>query len=436
MKKYTFTFILLIALLNCVIAQDTLKQQRSNLHFQQTIITQYKPAIIAPYSGKNSLSVKDETQSSITSTLFGGTRLWKGAKAYFNPEISGGAGLSQTLGVAGFPNGETFRVGGVQNKIYIARLYLKQTFEWGTEKDTIEDDINQLAGLKSKRYFSLVIGKFGMADFFDNNSLSHDPRSQFMNWALMDNGAWDYPANTRGYVLGATAELGQPDWTLRFALTLVTTQANQSVWDAKIADANTQTLEFEKRYTIGGNKGAFRILTFLNNGKFGNYKLALAQNPTAPDVDSTQHYGRHKYGFGINAEQYLSKDFGVFAKTSFNDGHTETWFFTEIDRSFSFGAVLKGNSWKRADDELGLAFIANGLSADHRAYLAAGGYGFIIGDGQLNYSTELIAELYYKINAFQKKIWLSPDYQFILHPAYNADRGPVNVFGLRAHVEF
>ncbi len=436
MKKYTFTFILLIALLNCVIAQDTLKHQRSNLHFQQTIITQYKPAIIAPYSGKNSLSVKDETQSSITSTLFGGTRLWKGAEAYFNPEISGGAGLSQTLGVAGFPNGETFRVGGVQNKIYIARLYFKQTFEWGTEKDTIEDDINQLAGLKSKRYFSLVIGKFGMADFFDNNSLSHDPRSQFMNWALMDNGAWDYPANTRGYVLGATAELGQPDWTLRFALTLVTTQANQSVWDAKIADANTQTLEFEKRYIIGGNKGAFRILTFLNNGKFGNYKLALAQNPSAPDIDSTQHYGRHKYGFGINAEQYLSRDFGVFAKASYNDGHTETWFFTEIDRSFSFGAVLKGNSWKRADDELGLAFIANGLSADHRAYLAAGGYGFIIGDGQLNYSTELIAELYYKINAFQKKIWLSPDYQFILHPAYNADRGPVNVFGLRAHVEF
>ncbi len=436
MKKFISIVSIFIAIVRIAVAQDTVKQQQTNLHFQQTIITQYKPSFNAPYSGKNSLSTKEETQSSITSTLFGGTRLWKGAEAYFDPEISGGAGLSQTLGIAGFPNGETFRVGGVQNKIYIARLYLKQTFEWGAGKDTIEDDINQLARLRSKRYFSLVVGKFGMADFFDNNNFSHDPRAQFMNWALMDNGAWDYPANTRGYVLGLTGELGQPTWTLRLALTMVTTEANQSVWDGKIGQANTQTLEFEKRYTIDGQKGSFRVLTFLNNGKFGNYKLAVEQNPAAPNIDSTQHYGRHKYGFGINTDQYLSKDFGVFAKASYNDGHTETWFFTEIDRSVSFGGVLKGNSWKRADDEIGLAFIVNGISADHRAYLAAGGYGFIIGDGQLSYSPEFIAEFYYKINAYQKKVWLSPDYQFIIHPAYNTDRGPVNVFGLRAHVEF
>ncbi|MDB5135558.1 MAG: high affinity Mn2+ porin [Mucilaginibacter sp.] len=436
MKKNLLIIILLLTAAKFAFGQDTLKQQRFNLHFQQTIITQYKPSFSAPYSGQNSLSTNSETQSSITSTLFGAARLWKGAEAYFNPEISGGAGLSKTLGIAGFPNGETFRVGSAEPKIYVARLYFKQNFEWGTEKDTIEDDANQLAGLRSKRYFSLTVGKFGMADFFDGNAFSHDPRSQFMNWALMDNGAWDYPANTRGYVLGTTAELGQPTWTLRFAFTMVTTEANESVWDAKIGRANTQTLEFEKRYTLSGQKGTFRLLAFTNNGKFGNYKLAIAQNPSAPKVDSTQAYGRHKYGFGISADQYLTKDFGVFAKASYNDGHTETWFFTEIDRSLSFGAVLKGTSWKRGDDELGLAFIANGLSADHSDYLAAGGYGFLIGDGKLNYSPELIAELYYKINAFQKKFWLSPDYQFILHPAYNADRGPVNVFGIRAHVEF
>jgi len=436
MKKHLLLLILLLAAVKFSFAQDTLKVQSTNFHFQETTITQYKPAFSAPYSGQNSLSTSSETQSSITSTLFGAARLWKGAEAYFNPEISGGAGLSKTLGIAGFPNGETFRVGSAEPKIYIARLYFKQNFEWGTEKDTIDDDANQLAGLKSKRYFSIAVGKFGMADFFDGNNFSHDPRSQFMNWALMDNGAWDYPANTRGYVLGATAELGQPGWTLRFAFTMVTTQANMSTWDAKIGKANTQTVEFEKRYAVDGQKGTVRILGFLNNGKFGDYREAIAQNPSAPNVDSTQHYGRHKYGFGISADQYITKDFGVFAKTSYNDGHTETWFFTEIDRSLSFGAVLKGASWKRADDELGLAFIANGLSADHKDYLAAGGYGFLIGDGRLNYSPEMIAELYYKINAFQKKFWITPDYQFILHPAYNADRGPVNVFGLRAHVEF
>jgi high affinity Mn2+ porin len=168
----------------------------------------------------------------------------------------------------------------------------------------------------------------------------------------------------------------------------------------------------------------------------GVYRDAINQNPTAPDVDATQAYGRHKYGFGISADQYLTNDFGVFAKASYNDGKTETWAFTEIDRSLSLGAVLKGTSWSRKDDELGLAFVGNGISKDHKDYLAAGGYGFIIGDGQLNYSPELIAEVYYKVNAYQHKLWLSPDYQFIANPAYNHDRGPVNVFSLRAHVEF
>jgi len=433
------TLLIVTILLNVAVVsygQDTLKQQRFNLHFQQTVITQAKPSFSADYSGLNSLSTKGETQSSLTTTLFGGARLWKGAEAYFNPELSGGAGLSKTLGAAGFPNGETFRVGAAEPKIYIARLYFTQNFEWGKEKDTLTDDANQLAGLKSKRYFSVTVGKFGMADFYDGNEFSHDPRTQFMNWSLMDNGAWDYPANTRGYVIGSHFELGMPTWTLRFAFTMSTTTANGAIWDAKIGHANTQTLEYEKRYTLNGNKGTVRVLGFRNNGKMGDYRQALAASPVNPVVDTNLTYGKHKYGFGISADQYLSKDFGIFAKVSYNDGHTETWYFTEIDRSLSFGGVLKGTSWKRADDELGLAFVANGLSAPHKDYLAAGGYGFIIGDGKLNYGHEMIAELYYKINAFQKKVWLTPDYQFILNPAYNKDRGPVNVFSLRAHVEF
>lgn len=436
MKKTLLLSLILFKIITLANAQDTLKQQRFNFHFQQTVITQYKPSFGADYTGANSLLTKSETQSSLTTTLFGGARLWKGAEAYFNPELSGGSGLSKTLGAAGFPNGETFRVGGAEPKIYIARLYFTQNFEWGREKDTIADDLNQLGGLKSKRYFSVTVGKFGMADFYDGNEFSHDPRTQFMNWALMDNGAWDYPANTRGYVMGIHTELGQPNWTLRFAFTMSTTEANGAIWDAKIGKANTQTLEYERRYTLNGNKGTVRVLGFRNNGKMGNYRQALAMNPNNPVVDTNLVYGKHKYGFGISADQYLSKDFGVFAKLSYNNGKTETWYFTEIDRSLSFGGVLKGSSWKRGDDELGLAFVANGLSKAHSDYLAAGGYGFIIGDGRLNYGHELIAELYYKVNAFEKKFWLSPDYQFIMNPAYNKDRGPVNVFSLRAHVEF
>lgn len=436
MKRSFLVIAVLVSAIQFALAQDTLKNERFSFHFQQTIITQYKPAFSAKYTGSNSLQTNAETQSSLTSTWFGGARLWKGAEAYFNPEISGGSGLSKTLGVAGFPNGETFRVGSASPAIYIARLYLRQNFEWGTEKDTIQPDLNQLGGLRSKRYFSITAGKFGMADFFDGNEFSHDPRTQFMNWALMDNAAWDYPANTRGYALGAVAELGMPGWTLRFAYTLSTTEANGSVWDQKIGKANTQTLEFERRYTINGLKGTARVLGFLNNGKMGNYDQALALNPAAPAVNTTQAYGRHKYGFGISANQYLTNNFGVFTKLSYNDGHTQTWYFTEIDRSLSFGATLKGARWNRKDDELALAFVGNGISASHRNYLAAGGYGFIIGDGKLNYGTEMIAELYYKLNAWQNKFFLSPDYQFIVNPAYNKDRGPINVFSIRAHIEF
>ncbi|MBD1386974.1 carbohydrate porin [Mucilaginibacter rigui] len=436
MKKLLLSLVILFNLTQFAAAQDTLKNQRFNLHFQQTIITQYKPGFNAPYTGNNSLLTGEETQTSLTTTLFGGARLWKGMEAYFNPEMSGGSGLSKTLGIAGFPNGETFRVGGAEPKIYIARLYFTQNFEWGNDKEYINDDVNQLAGWKSKRYFKVTVGKFGMADFFDGNEFSHDARSQFMNWSLMDNAAWDYPANTRGYVLGGIAEFGQPTWALRFGFTATTTTANGAIWDQRVSRANTQSLEYEKRYALGGQKGTLRLLAFRNNGKMGVYRDAINQNPTAPDVDATQAYGRHKYGFGISADQYLTNDFGVFAKASYNDGKTETWAFTEIDRSLSLGAVLKGTSWKRKDDELGLAFVGNGISEDHKDYLAAGGYGFIIGDGQLNYSPELVAEVYYKLNAYQHKLWLSPDYQFIANPAYNHDRGPVNVFSLRAHVEF
>lgn len=415
-------------------AQDSTHLQRFNLHFQQTVIGQYHPPIHAPYSGDNSLTAGKETDASVTATLFAGLRLWKGAEVYVNPELAGGAGFSSTLGIAGFPNGETFRVGSTEPKIYIARAYLQQTFGFGTEKTYVKEDVNQLDENRPVHYLTITAGKFGLADFFDNNTYSHDPRTQFMNWSLMSNAAWDYPANTRGYVWGAVAEYGFPGWVFRGAATMLTTTANGSIWDEKINKAFAFTVEGERNYSLVGQPGTVRLLGFYNQTQMGDYRQAIAQNPAAPDIESTQAYGRHKIGFGINAEQALSPTLGLFAKASYNDGHSETWAFTEIDRSISAGVSLKGDNWKRKNDVLGIAAVVNGISAPHRDYLAAGGYGFMIGDGRLNYASEYIGEIYYSIAAYKDWLSLSPGYQFIGNPAYNKDRGPVNVFSLRAHI--
>jgi high affinity Mn2+ porin len=436
MRKQYLLIILLLSFTFCIAQTDSTKAQRFNFHFQQTIITQTKPAFSALYSGDNSLSNQKETATSLTGTLFMGAKLWKGAALYFNPEIAGGEGFSSTLGLAGFTNGETFRIGSSKPAVYIARAYITQRFEWGNQSNYVEDDKNVLAGYQKDKYFSITAGKFGLADFFDNNAYSHDPRTQFMNWSLMSNGAWDYPANTRGYVFGVMMELGQPNWKLRLATTMLTTDANGSIWDEKIGKANSFTLEYERSYKVANMPGTFRVLGFNNTAKMGSYDLAIAQNPIAPDIIKTRSYGRNKFGLGLNIDQAINNKLGIFAKGSFNDGKTETWAFTEIDHTISVGAVLDANIANSKNSHLGLAFVGNGISKQHRSYLAAGGYGFIIGDGKLNYAPELITELFYKVNVYQQKFWLTPDYQFILNPAYNIDRGPVNVFSLRAHVTF
>ncbi|MBE7176216.1 MAG: carbohydrate porin [Mucilaginibacter polytrichastri] len=429
-----FFTLLFLALFGAAYAQDSGTVPRFSVHFQQTVIGQYHPSLKADYRGENSLKTHPETDASVTATLFAGMRLWKGAAVFVNPELAGGSGFSSTLGIAGFPNGETFRVGSSDPKIYFARAYVQQTFGFGSGTHVQDDDLNQLAGMQPDHYLTITAGKFGLADFFDDNTYSHDPRTEFMNWSLMSNAAWDYPANTRGYVWGAMAEYGWPGWAVRLAGTMLTTTANGSVWDEHIGKAFAFTAEADHNYTIAGQPGTVRLLGFYNQTKMGDYRQAIAENPAAPDIESTRAYGRHKTGFGINAEQALSPTLGLFAKASYNDGHAETWAFTEIDRSVSAGLAMKGDRWNRKSDVLGIAAVVNGLSAPHRDYLAAGGYGFMIGDGKLNYAPETIGEIYYSVAAYKNWLSISPGYQFILHPAYNADRGPVHVFSLRAHI--
>lgn len=432
--KYKILTMLCILFLSVFSQSDTTKEQRWNVHFQLTTIAQYHPEFSAKYSGDNSLQTKEGAKVSITSTLFFGLRLWKGAELYFNPEIAGGAGFSKTLGAAGFPNGETFRVGSPEPSVYIARTFLRQYISLSKETEWVDNDANQLHVKRPKAYVSLLVGRINIADYFDNNSFAHDARSQFMNWALMANGAWDYPANTRGYTYGFVAEVVKPRWALRYGITVVPKEANASDMNFNLSKASSHVLEAEANWKIKRQKGIIRVLGFATMANMGNYKLAAAMD--TPDITATRKYSRTKFGFGINVEQNITDNIGVFAKYSWNDGRNETWMFTEIDQAFSAGISVNGSYWKRKNDVFGASILTNGISKAHRTYLEKGGYGFIIGDGKLNYAPEFVAELYYSFDLWKQHLFISPDFQVLVNPAYNKDRGPITAFGLRVHAEF
>jgi len=339
------------------------------------------------------------------------------------------------LGIASATNGETFRIGDPAPKMYIARLFFTQTFSLTQASTNQASDLNQLAGKMPTKYISVTLGKISISDFFDDNKFSHDPRSQFMSWGLMSNGAWDYPANTRGYTPSVVLEYVTPTDEIRYAFSLVPTVANGGDMDWNISKAGSNTLEYTHRYKISNQDGAIRLLGFFTNAHMGNYREAVALNPSNPNIHSVEKYGNTKYGFGINAEQNITKELGCFFRASWNDGNNETWAFTEIDRSLSAGLSLTGESWKRKNDNVGLAYVVSGISNAHQSYLKTGGNGFILGDGNLNYTPEHLTELYYSFQLNQN-IYFSANYQLVFNPGYNADRqGPVNVFSGRLHIQ-
>jgi high affinity Mn2+ porin len=411
-------------------------EPRFDAHFQLTTVTQAHPSFPAAYSGKNSLSSESEHETTVTSTLYLGARLWRGAEAYVNPEMTGGSGLSKAFGIAGFPNGESFRVGSPEPHIFLARVVVRQTFAAGSEIEAVPDEANQLGGKRPVRRWTLTVGKFGVTDIFDDNTYSHDPRTQFLNWADWTPGAWDYPADTRGYTWGVAVEYVDKDWAARFGATAEPKVANGLEMDKDLRHAYSLMIELERRYEIDGKEGKARLILFDNRADMGNYRQAIREaGGDAPDVIATRRPGRSKHGFAVNLEQSLGKLAGLFLRGSWNDGRNEAWAYAEIERSLTAGVVRRRPLPERPDDEAGLAFIVNGLSADHRDYLAAGGYGFMIGDGKLTYGLEKIAELYYKAAVF-KNVWVTGNYQFVENPAYNRDRGPVHILALRLHTEF
>ena len=385
-----------------------------------------------------------ELATSVTATVFLGAKFLQGgngflpeAEAYFNPELAGGRGLSDVFGLGAVPDGDITRVGSVEPTPYVARLYMNLTWGFGGEQEKIESAANQLAGYKDVSRLTVAFGKLAATDWFDQNRYSHDPRSQFENWCLMYNGAWDYPADVRGYTYGVVAELNQKNWALRYGIFGEPSEANGPDIDPNIGVVHGQAVELETRGTWGDRPGKMRWMFYWNRAHMGNYEEAIAiSHGVDPDVTQTASYKSVKYGVCMNMEQELSDDLGAFLRLGWNDGQTETWAFTEVDQTVAFGFVLKGTRWHRSQDILGTGMAINGLSGPHRTYLADGGLGFELGDGQLSYAPEWAWETYYDFQVGKKSIWITPDFQLIGDLGDNGVRGPVAIMGVRVHAEF
>ncbi len=408
--------------------------QTWNWHVQNTDIVQYHPGITSPYSGPRSLSSAKEVKETVSLDLIFGLRLWFGAEFHVDGMMWQGFGLSDTHGIDGFPNGEAFRLGTDVPNLNLARIFIRQTIGLGGEQEIVEDDQLQLAGKRDISRITLTMGRMSAKDIFDNNTYANDSRSQFMSWAFMANQAWDFPADSLGYITGFALELNQPQWAFRFGFFQMPRTSNGTALDDHFIEAWGMVAEFERRYAIGTHPGAVRLLAFLNRAHMGSYQAAIDSPVRPADIQATRDY-RYKYGFGLNIEQELARNIGVFSRLGWSDGRNEAWAFSDVDRTATLGVSVKGESWRRPDDTVGLAGALNGISRVHQNFLAAGGTGILAGDGALTYGLEQILETYYDIKVW-KTAHVTLDYQFVNHPAFNRDRGPVSVFGARLHWTF
>jgi high affinity Mn2+ porin len=408
------------------------------IHGQSTFAAQYHPGLRAAFSGPQSLAPHEQARETWDVTLYGGVRPWQGGEIWVNPEIDQGFGLSRTLGIAGFVSGEAYKAGAVNPYPRIPRVFLRQTFDLGGERQPVAAAANQLGGNQTADRIVLTLGKFAVTDVFDTNQYAHDARNDFLNWSVIDAGSFDYAADAWGFTYGASAEWYQDWWTMRSGLFTLSRIPNSKALDTRWFDQYQYVQEFEERHTLFGQPGKLKILGFLLTARMGAYDQATAialQTGTPANIAAVRST-HTKAGFSFNLEQQIADDLGIFARTGWTQGNYEAFEFTDINKTLSFGGSLGGTRWGRADDRVGLAFAVNDASQAAKRFFAAGGLGILVGDGMLLHSgPEKIIEAYYSPAAFSFAR-LTLDYQFVVNPAYNRDRGPVSVFGIRAHAEF
>ena len=406
------------------------------LHAQGTVVDQYHPRFRSPYEGPQSLNPGQRGDETVDVTAFLGVRPWKGAELWMDPEIDQGFGLSDTLGVDAFTSAEAYKVGKSSPYPKIQRLFLRQTVDLGGGVSKVDADMNQFAGSQTENRLVLTLGKFSVVDVFDTNKYAHDSKNDFLNWAVVDTGTFDYAADAWGYTYGGAAEWYQGPWTLRAGLFDLSGVPNNKNLDKSFHQYQID-LEIERRYTLFGQDGAVRVTGFDSRGRMGRYDdataLAAADGEPA-NIALVRHYNT-RLGLSFNVEQAVGSDLGLFARGGHADGRYEGYEFTDMDNVLTAGLSLKGTRWGREDDVFGAAAVIDSASDAAHAYFNAGGLGILAGDGTLPHpGAEQVIETYYSLPV-AKFTHLSVDYQFVQNPAFNRARGPVSVVGVRLHAQ-
>jgi len=439
---------------------DSTKEQKWNFHIQNTFIVQGHPDFHAKYSSPNSLDTNQEIQKTFTINLYGGSKLWKGAELHVDLLMWQGFGLTKTFGIEAFPNGDAYKAGTAIPNYSITHLFIRQTIGLGGKKEYLPDDELTLAGKQDIARLTFTIGRMSPLDFCDNNTYAKSPHTQFLNWAAMGNIAWDYGEDALGYTTGLAIDLNQPKWSLRYGFFQMPSEKNGFSADDQYlifpnhGGANgsffrswAMMAEYERRYNIKSYKGVIRIMPWLDEANFASYDVAtslLLANPpnlntlgqgAGISIPQAARANRFKYGLGLNSEQEIGRDIGVFSRVGWNNGQCDAWTFTDVNWTVSLGISSFGEKWHRKNDNIGILYVISGASKANQAFLKAGGTDILDGDGNLNYKPERVLEAYYNVHIW-KTIQATADYQYVVNPAFNQSRGPVSIFAARLHWEF
>jgi high affinity Mn2+ porin len=411
--------------------QDRLEQQGWLVRGQATFVLQGHTGFHSPYRAESSMTPRAGARNTLSTDLIVGRRLWEGAEVIFNPSVARGFGLSNSVGLAAFPNNEAFRLGSTEPTFYVPRLFFRQTI--GLSADTVESDNDPLRFTEpmARERITITVGKFSVWDIFDDNRYAHDARTQFLNWALVGAAGFDYAADARGYTIGAALEWENGSWAVRGGAFQVARRANGLFLDPGVTRAWQLIGSVERFWRIGEREGAIRLIYGASRTRQSYWSDLIAGDP----FDRSPTGYRLKHNLAISFDQQVGPDWGVFARLSWNDGRTQNWMFTEQDRAISFGASLQGNRWNRPHDTVGLATNIGFASAGRRRFLENGGIGFIVGDGALNYRPEWVTEAYYDLRLVQG-VNVALNYQLAVNPGYNADRGPIHFLALRLRTAF